>query len=134
MKTLLLLSSLLLLSCGKREIHTIVDNSQTASIQKELDDINLKIAEMELNSDNAQNEMEALIARIVTLETEEPVIAVLDPCPNVLSNSSYKEMLFELNNGTVIGYFENGNKRFLTEIKQGVSYQTTDDRACIFTL
>lgn len=110
------------------------DNTRFEAIQKELDRLRLQITALELSDNTTQDDMEALIARIVTLETATPVIGVVDPCPNVTSNSGYKEMLFELNDGTVIGYFENGNKRFLTEIKRGVSYRTTDDRACIFTL
>ena len=134
MKTLLILTTLFLASCGNPETYVVSDNSQLISIQNELNQIKLKIAALELSDSNAQLEMEDLIARIVALETATPVIDVLDPCPLIPSNSGYKEMLFELSNGTVIGYFESGSKRFLTEIKRGVNYQTTDDRACIFTL
>lgn len=81
-----------------------------------------------------QRQYQELIARIITLETNKPVISVMDPCPTIDSISGYKEMLFELEDGTVIAYFENGSRHFLTELIEGVTYQTTDDRACQFTL
>jgi hypothetical protein len=109
-------------------------NENLDQLRKELELVKLKLIALELSDEVDQLEMEALTARVIVLETTTPVIAVIDPCPNVTSNSGYKEMLFRLDNGTVIGYFENGNKRFLTEIKHGVSYRTTDDRQCIFTL
>ncbi len=134
MKTLLLFTLTILASCGNPEAYIITDNSQITNIQNELDRLKLQITELELSDSNTQDEIDALIARIVALETATPVIGVIDPCPAIASNSGYKEMLFELSDGKVIGYFESGNRRFLTEIKRGVSYQTTDDRACIFTL
>jgi hypothetical protein len=134
MKILLLLTLTVLASCGNPEAYVIADNSQITNIQNELDRLKIQITALELSDSNTQDDIEALIARIVALETATPVISVIDPCPLVASNSGYKEMLFELSDGKVIGYFESGSKRFLTEIKRGVSYQTTDDRACIFTL
>lgn len=134
MKLLLLLTTLSLVSCGNPEAYVKTDTTQIDSIQRELELVKLKLAALELSGSNTQDEMESLIARIVALETARPVIEVLDPCPNVESNSGYREMLFQLDDGKVIGYFESGSKRFLTEIKQGVSYRTTDDRHCIFTL
>lgn len=134
MKTLLLLTLTILASCGNPETYVVADTSQITNIQNELDRLKLQITALELSGNNTQDDIEALIARIVALETATPVIGVIDPCPLVASNSGYKEMLFELNDGRVIGYFESGSKRFLTEIKRRVSYQTTDDRACIFML
>lgn len=86
------------------------------------------------NNNVDQRQYQEIIARIITLETAKPVIAVIDPCPTVNSISGYKEMLFELDDGTVIAYFENGTRHFLTELLPDVTYQTTDDRACHFIL
>lgn len=71
-----------------------------------------------------------LAAEVAGLPRSE--VSVVDPCPDVASNQP-KEMLLRVGDKTV-AYFEQGNKRFVSELVSGVTYQTTDSRACQFTL
>lgn len=59
-------------------------------------------------------------------------VSIVDPCPLVSSNKP-KEMLINVD-GRIFAYFEQGNKRHLAELTAGVTYQTTDHRACQFTI
>lgn len=77
-----------------------------------------------------QNSVNTLLSQMAQLQTNQHVVAVVDPCPTVTS-TDYKEMLLKLGDGKLVAYFEDGGKRFLSVLKPG-SYQTTDRRACSF--
>lgn len=74
-----------------------------------------------------------LVAKQAALELEDRVIGVFDPCPSVSSNG-FKESFFQMSSGKIVAYFEDGGKRFLTVLKTGTAYRTTDSRACTFTI
>jgi len=126
--------SIMMVSCGNPETYVVADNSQVDNLSKEIVDIRIRLMALETSDVEMQSHIEDVVERLVVLEMAESVISVIDPCPLIMSTMGYKEMLFEMSSGVIIGYFESGSKRFLTEIKRGVSYRTTDDRECIFTL
>lgn len=74
-----------------------------------------------------------LLGKQAALELEDRVIGIYDPCPLVAS-TSFKESLFQMSSGKLVAYFEDGNKRFLTVLKTGTAYRTTDSRACVFSI
>lgn len=80
-----------------------------------------------------QGQTTSLLAKQASLELEDRVVGIFDPCPTV-SSTKFKESFFEMSSGKLVAYFEDGNKRFLTVLKTGTSYRTTDSRACLFTL
>lgn len=55
---------------------------------------------------------------------------VIDPCGD---GNGPDEVLLKLNNGTVLVYFEDGGRRFLSILQPG-SYQTTDRQRCRFSI
>jgi len=80
-----------------------------------------------------QEQTTTLLAKQAALELEDRVVGIYDPCPLVVS-TGFQESLFRMSSGKLVAYFEQGNKRFLTVLKTGLRYRTTDSRACIFTL
>ena len=62
--------------------------------------------------------------------TQYSIVGIYDPCGDQIGHD---EILLELNTGDLIGYFEQGNKRFLTKLDQG-TYMTTDGSSCYFTV
>lgn len=64
------------------------------------------------------------------LSTQE-VISFIDPCGDKLN--SYDEVIIETFDGSLIAYFEDGGKRFLTLLSPG-DYITTDEQKCKFTI
>lgn len=83
----------------------------------------------------SQNTMQAqynsLVVRLVELESEERMTEIVDPCPSI--SATFREVIIRTSSGKVFGYFENGNKRFLSVLSPG-TYRTTDSRGCIFTI
>lgn len=59
------------------------------------------------------------------------VTKMIDVCGNF--PSYYDEVILKTNTGKYIAYFEDGGKRFLTELSNG-NYTTTDKQACSFTI
>lgn len=80
-----------------------------------------------------QGQTTALLAKQAALELEERVVAIYDPCPLVAS-TGFTESFFLMSSGKYVAYFEEGGKRFLTVLKTGTAYRTTDKRACVFSL
>jgi hypothetical protein len=80
-----------------------------------------------------QSQTTILLIKQAALELEDRVVAIYDPCP-LVSSTSFKESFFLMSSGRYVAYFEDGNRRFLSVLKTGVTYRTTDARACIFTL
>ncbi|MBV6514181.1 MAG: hypothetical protein FMNOHCHN_03771 [Ignavibacteriaceae bacterium] len=67
---------------------------------------------------------------IYQLQTEERIIERIDPCGD---GPSFDEVILRSSSGALIAYFEQGGKRFLTQLPAG-SYQTTDNQSCNFTI
>lgn len=80
-----------------------------------------------------QDQTTELAAKQAALELEDRVIGVFDPCPN-FKVSSFTESVFQMKSGKFVAYFEDGGKRFLSVLKTGTTYRTTDSRACTFTI
>jgi hypothetical protein len=78
------------------------------------------------------NNIEVIEGQIAALEalSGHQVVELIDPCGD---QSGYDEVLIRLNSGDLIGYFEQGNKRFLTVLEPG-RYKTTDNGGCYFTV
>jgi len=64
------------------------------------------------------------------LLTQNGVARLIDPCGD---SSDYDEVLIKLNSGEIVGYFEQGAKRFLSVLKDG-TYITTDNSSCLFII
>lgn len=65
------------------------------------------------------------------LDGQDAIVSVIDPCgdaPNILD-----EVIFRLNNNSLMVYFESGSKRYLTLLEPG-TYITTDNQKCVFTV
>ena len=60
----------------------------------------------------------------------DAIIEIIDPCGK---QTTYDEVLLRTSSGLLLAYFENGGKRFLTEIRPG-RYVTTDGTNCLFTV
>lgn len=84
------------------------------------------------SNQSLQNSVNSLLSQMTQLQTQQTVVQVVDPCPNVTSNS-YKEVLLKLSSGQLVAYFENSGDRFLTVLKPG-NYRTTDSRECSFSV
>lgn len=56
-------------------------------------------------------------------------VSIIDPCPTM--EVDYPELMLKIGD-MYVAYFQDGQMEFLTVLKSGVKYQTTDGRACIF--
>lgn len=83
--------------------------------------------------ESLQEQTTELLAKQAVFELEDRIVSIIDPCPSV-SSTDYKESLFQFSSGKVVAFFEDGGKRFLTVLKTGTTYKTTDRRNCVFTL
>lgn len=78
----------------------------------------------------AQYSANTALTQIATLQSEQRIVAVLDPC---LDSPGYDEVLLRTSNNQLIAYFEQGGNRFLTIVGPG-SYTTTDSSSCAFSV
>jgi hypothetical protein len=108
-------------SCGKKETY----NDQP--LQDRLNDLD---AIIQANNKALQEQYNELLERVVELETDQPVIELVDPCPSV--SAQFREVLVRTDS-SIFAYFEQGGQRFLTALVDG-NYRTTDKRACNFTI
>jgi prefoldin subunit 5 len=80
--------------------------------------------------DSLQDDMDDVQEELSEVSTGQNIVRHIDPCGD--QSGHYDEILMVTQDGTVIAYFEVGNKRFLSELTPGVLYQTTDNQACRF--
>lgn len=106
MKVLLIIMAIILISCGKREVH--ISKSQT------LIDLEERVLELEKE-----------------LEENVYVEAIIDPCGD--TENVVDEVILSLSDGSYVVYFESSNKRYLAELENG-DYRTTDGTNCNFTI
>lgn len=126
----------------------VLSSSSISSLQEEMEQADADNADALQNAINEatsgqnsllamietlQEQTTTLLANKAALELEDRVVGIFDPCPNVVS-TDFTESFFQMSSGKLVAYFENGNTRFLTVLKTGTSYQTTDSRACVFSL
>lgn len=65
------------------------------------------------------------------VDGENAILEVIDPCGDY--EDGYDEVIFKLNSGDLMSYFETGSRRFLTLLTPG-KYQTTDNQKCKFEI
>jgi hypothetical protein len=58
------------------------------------------------------------------------IVGFIDPCG---PQSTYDEILIQLNNGQLVAHFSSGTRQFLASIGPG-TYITTDGTRCVFTV
>ena len=104
------------------------DSALQANINQQITNVNNARA---AGDATLQSQLNGLLARLVAIESEERVVAIIDPCPSV--NASFREVLIKTSSGKYFAYFESGSKRFLTVLSPG-NYMTTDSRGCHFTI
>jgi DNA repair exonuclease SbcCD ATPase subunit len=106
-------------------------NSTLSAGQGAYNSIIAQINTLNAQSSTLNTTVSGLVSQLATLQSNNNVVAIFDPCPSV--NATYKEMLFQMSDGTYVAYFENGGERFLTVVPSG-NYQTTDSRHCNFSI
>lgn len=112
----------ILFGCGENP-----DNShEIANLQDQIDQIRDDFA----NQPNYQDQLNELTVRVAELETNSPVIEIIDPCGDGVG---FDEIILRLGTGELIAYFQHGAYRFLTVLGEG-DYQTTDMSRCRFSV
>lgn len=138
------LLGLLFASCGKqvdiRDLHDRIDdtNDKVSEIEKRLNSLydalsglNAQIDDVNINQDNLTQIVNTTVSSVAILETSMTVKEVIDPCGDNVGQ--FDEVLLVMSDGSIIGYFESGGKRFLTSLPDG-NYRTTDVQACNFSI
>lgn len=140
----------LLVSCGKNDFAPKLGRD-LLGVDDQITDVNNKINDNRQRIERIENELSSLYnminnvninqsiledtialhhVKLTTLKTEERIVQTIDPCG---SSSGYDEVIFKTNTGKYVAYFEKGNNRFMTILKDG-NYRTTDDQKCNFTI
>lgn len=119
---------------------------QNEQLIESMDAFSLEIEALELTDTTNRQYFQTLInsltttvnANLVTLNnlatsvnSNGSVTKMIDVCGD--KSGYYDEIILKTNTGKYIAYFEDGGKRFLTEISNG-GYVTTDKQACSFTI
>lgn len=140
----------LLVSCGRVEspkrLFDFLDN--TKQIEKNSE----RIGELERRINEQQNVLNGLgdqigavnvdqdmltdlissnSATLATLQVNVTVKEMIDPCGD--NPNQFDEVLLVMTDGSIIGYFEQRGKRFLTQLPDG-NFRTTDKQACNFSI
>lgn len=68
---------------------------------------------------------------LANLASEDTIVEQYDPCGN---GPGFDEVLLHTRSGKYLAYFESGSNRFLTVLQTNISYRTTDQQKCYFTL
>ena len=155
MKQLLLSLTLLTLgaSCGRVEsIPELLDFTEDSADKSQLNDLERRVdgiedrldmyhaALMDMsdqvnNLDYDQDQLSQTIAlnvsNIAALENKTTVKRIIDPCGD--STGNFDESLIELSDGKILGYFEQGSRRYITVLPIG-NYMTTDAQRCRFSI
>lgn len=110
-------------------------NFITRELGEEIRELETLIRE---NDENMQLELNAMQAQLTYYSTLIPVISLIDPCDDFPGH--YDEVIMRLqegntDSGRLVAFFEDGKgRRFLTVLKPGVVYQTTDAQKCKFKI
>lgn len=101
------------------QINTVLD-----SLQSQIDD-----------GESDQDTVEQLVAlnqsRLAALETSSRIAEIIDPCGDDPAN--FDEVVLKTASGSFLAYFEQGGRRFLSELPDG-NYRTTDRQRCRFSI
>lgn len=119
-----------------RDIEELDD--RVTIIEEKLEQLDSLIQVLELNQDLNETEITQLQAQadalqidVTELESQDSVVEYIDPCGD--NPGKYDEIILKTSSGRLIAYFEDGGKRFLSELTPG-NYQTTDHQKCNFTV
>lgn len=149
MKYLIILSTLLLISCGKKTIVNVTENkfdnsnndnrltqleAKNLVIEAKLLSYELKLAELEANGDSLADAIETkyneLFESLDSLEDEIEVNKV-----ELVKVCASNEQLIKVNNKFYAVYMvSNNNGTYLGELASNVQYQTTDNVRARFSL
>ena len=134
----------LLTSCGGYD-----QRGDVRELYKRIEDTNTRVGDLEtrvntyivqvesntraitnhhINMGLLESNLTDINTRLGVLETDTPRIVDVKP-----ACEGSKEVLLELDTGELLGYFEQGNKRYLTILEAG-TYRTTDSVGCTFTV
>lgn len=149
MKTHLILASLLILvSCGKKSYTKHVENPfDNSGNEARLAELEARIAAVELSHESLVDEMESTgndlqgqidatlgtIARLQGAIEAKSSVDYVNPCGD---GQGFDEIILRVTTGSqvkFIAYFEQGSKRFLSELGNG-NFRTTDQQACNFSV
>jgi len=121
---------------NKKSISELYDKLDVINML--IDDLTLKqtlltslIGDITVNQDKLQNAILVNNTLIVELQSNTSVKEVIDPCGDM--PNQFDEVLLVMNDSSIIAYFEQGSKRFLTILEDG-NYRTTDLQACDFSV
>lgn len=104
-------------------------SSQVGDLEADQDSLSQLVALNAVNLVNLQSSLDLLTKRVSSLESRVTVSSIYDPCGD--KEGSFDEMLLIMSDGSILAYFEDGGKRFLSKLPDG-NYRTTDEQACNF--
>lgn len=102
-----------------------------SGLETSLSLVSQNINKVEYDQDIVENTISMLQSDIAALQNKTTVREIIDPCGDNLGQ--FDEVLILLDDGSIIGYFEQGDKRFLTQLPDG-NFRTTDNQQCNFTI
>ncbi len=114
------------------DISAISDSVAELRVDMEAGDDSLQGQINTLNGiiNSLQDDMDEVQEDLTEVSTGQNIVRHIDPCGD--QSGHYDEILMVTQEGTVIAYFEVGNKRFLSELIPNTLYQTTDNQTCRF--
>jgi len=101
------------------------------SLYDALDTLGNQVNDNSVDQDNLTNIIASHTAYIVKVESNLTVSEVIDPCGDY--SNHFDEVLLVMSDGSIVAYFDSGNKRFLTILQDGI-YRTTDKQSCRFEI
>lgn len=134
--SLLIISTMLLVSCGKKTVNKYFEDPKVkAEYDKLKDDLNY-LSNLVNTQGASITSLETLMrdtqSRLSELELENRVTAMVDPCGDM--PNQYDEVLFKMSSGVYVAYFEQGANRSMSVLAENVHYRTTDAQACSFKI
>jgi len=112
--------ALLITACGSH-----VEIADQSKVNDQIKALNDRLAELEI-------ELETVNQQVKILEDAGMAVnEVINPCGDDVGQ--FDEVLMKLSSGQIVAFFEQGTKRFLSILEDGV-YQTTDQQGCVFTV
>lgn len=100
-------------------------------LESSVNGLYLDIDNLEVDQDSLEQQISLINTSIVNLEAKTTVATIIDPCGD--KSGYFDEQLIKLSDGSIIAYFEQNGKRFLTTLPNG-NYRTTDQQACNFSI
>lgn len=111
---------------------------EVADLEQSVSDLANRILDLEAEYEISQNQILALEAELREVQVELAELAVgsrveqyIDPCGD--APGQFDEVLLLMTDGTLVAYFEDGGRRFLSVLGDG-NYQTTDAQKCRFSV